>query len=253
MSDYFHHRGGTLSPDHPTYIERQADTDLFYALSGGEFCYVLNASQMGKSSLCNRIVSRLVAKGSICAFFDLKELDEIQDQREWYSMLVEELARILKVSYLLKGEQEDWLLRNNSLPPNILLKKFCTEILLSNLKQDRIVIFLDEIGTLLSKEFKNYFLTFIRTWHNARVQYPDFNRLVFCLLGIVAPSDLVTDSQYNFNIGQDIKLAGLEFHNTVESFSQGLKDKWTTVFNTNRLSYISRTHKKWYDQRRSVC
>jgi hypothetical protein len=45
----FYQTGGTLHPDAPSYVERQADRDLYEGLSRGEFCYVLHSRQMGKS------------------------------------------------------------------------------------------------------------------------------------------------------------------------------------------------------------
>jgi bacillopeptidase F (M6 metalloprotease family) len=42
--------GGSLPFNAPTYVRRQADEALFQGLLRGEFCYVFNARQMGKSS-----------------------------------------------------------------------------------------------------------------------------------------------------------------------------------------------------------
>ena len=51
--------GGTLSRDALCYVTRQADNQLYESLSKGQFCYVLTARQMGKSSLMVRAASRL--------------------------------------------------------------------------------------------------------------------------------------------------------------------------------------------------
>ena len=46
--------GGTLRRDAPSYLSRAADQNLYKFLQAGEFCYVLTARQMGKSSLMVR-------------------------------------------------------------------------------------------------------------------------------------------------------------------------------------------------------
>jgi hypothetical protein len=55
MSEYYK-VGGSLRYNHPTYITRKADRDIYDALKQKEFCYVLNSRQMGKSSLRVRTI-----------------------------------------------------------------------------------------------------------------------------------------------------------------------------------------------------
>jgi len=51
LAKKYYQVGGNLTPDNPSYIERQADKNLFNKLKLGSFCYVFNSRQMGKSSL----------------------------------------------------------------------------------------------------------------------------------------------------------------------------------------------------------
>ena len=66
--------GGSLDAQHPYYIQRQADRQLHDALLAGEFCSVLNARQMGKSSLMVQVMSRLQQEGIRCATIDMSRI-----------------------------------------------------------------------------------------------------------------------------------------------------------------------------------
>ena len=63
--------GGTLSLDAISYIKRPADEQLLQLTLTGEYCNVLTARQMGKSSLMVRTAQSLQEQGVRTAIIDL--------------------------------------------------------------------------------------------------------------------------------------------------------------------------------------
>ena len=62
----------------------------------GEYCYVLNSRQMGKSSLCVRTMARLREEGIRTAFLDLTKFGGRNlTAEQWYAALLAELGREL--------------------------------------------------------------------------------------------------------------------------------------------------------------
>ena len=120
--------GGSLASDSPSYVVRKADRELEVALDAGEFCYVLNSRQMGKSSLRVRAMSRLQARGIVCVFVDLTGMGtQNLSPEKWYAGIIYALVS----SSQLKLDWRKWWRENRDLfTPVQLLTLFIEEVLL---------------------------------------------------------------------------------------------------------------------------
>jgi uncharacterized protein (UPF0548 family) len=218
-SSYSYQVGGSLPMDAPTYVVRSADRYLHKGLRQGEFCYVLNSRQMGKSSLMVRMLQQLQQEGYSCTALDLTLLgSETVTPEQWYKGLAVQLWQGFDL--LGRVNLKTWWDDRLDISPVQRLGQFLGEVLLTEVgSQDspnsrHLVIFLDEIDSVLGLPFSvNDFFGLIRACYNQRSLNSTWNRLTFGFFGVATPSALVTDIQRTpFNIGQSIPLEGFKEH-----------------------------------------
>lgn len=206
----FKAEGGALDSESPLYVERAADDELFNHLRRGDLCYVINARQMGKSSLMIRTERRLAEEGVACAIIDLQGKDKSSSEDDWYNDLIDEVATQLQIYN--NAAYREWRQENRlavTSPANRLrsfLENTINEYITSPL-----VIFIDEIDMLRGLSFDtDNFLKLIRSFHQRQAHDKQFRRLTFCFLGLASPYQLIRDrSHVAFNIGYSIELEGL--------------------------------------------
>ncbi|MEO2004533.1 MAG: AAA-like domain-containing protein, partial [Candidatus Poribacteria bacterium] len=199
----FYVAGGTLRPDAPSYVRRQADDDLYDALSRREFCYVLTSRQMGKSSLMARVAQRLRGDGATAVLLDLTAIGQNVTVEQWYDGLLVRVGEQLD----LEDELEEFWDEHTGLPP---VQRWMTALrrVVLPASDGQVVVFVDEIDVVQSVPFSTgEFFVAIRECYTRRSEDDELERLSFCLIGVATPSDLIEDPLTTpFNVGVRIEL-----------------------------------------------
>ncbi len=184
--------GGCLRVDAPSYVERTADQELLDRLKVGEYCYVLNASQMGKSSLMLRTKKKLEQNQFACAAISLNSLSQdCSNSDDWYQALFDELV---KSFYLSEGFNSERWWKQQHTSPLMKLLAFVEKFLLVDVNHTRVVILFDEIDAIFRLNFRvDDFFAFIRCCYQRRAENSAYNYLNFALFGVAPLSTLNTN------------------------------------------------------------
>lgn len=201
--------GGVVQASGGIYIKRKADDLLLDLCLQGQFAYVLTPRQLGKSSLMANTAAALKERAVRPVIVDLSITGVSEKDIDlWYQSLLYIISKQLN----LQSDPFEWWATRRQITGTQRLSEFFEAVVLTEVS-DPVVIFVDEIDSILSLEFPtDDFFAAIRAMFNARAINPVLKRLSFVLIGVATPSDLINDPQRTpFNIGEAIHLTDFTF------------------------------------------
>ena len=211
-NSFYQIAGGTLPLDALTYVKREAD-DLLYKFAGfpqnhSRVCFVLAPRQTGKSSLMVRTARALTHAGLTCAMVNLQELGEVKSEEGLYLSLLHLICEQVELpDERLVQHLDDLWAKRQELAPALKFKSFIAKIILGKKGERKLVIFVDEIQTLVKSQLQDSFIGTIKAL--ADTQQSALQRLTFVLLGVAKPSDLSTNAGFALNLGEFIEIGRL--------------------------------------------
>ncbi|HKX27657.1 MAG TPA: AAA-like domain-containing protein, partial [Blastocatellia bacterium] len=200
--------GGPVQSGRGIYIERQADHELQELCRAGQYGYVLTRRQVGKSSLMFHAARTLKERDDMLTVTtDLSRYGTEVTADQWYLGLLAEIAATLRPEV----DVHQWWQAHAHFGHPHRFSLFLEEVLLAGVEQ-RVVIFIDEIQTILRLKFADDFFAAIRAIYNARAEVEEFRRLSFVLIGVANPNELISDPKRTpFNIGRAVELTDFTF------------------------------------------
>ena len=196
----FQTNGPIIEPSSPVYIERAEDEKILGLVKSSKYVTVLGAPQTGKTSLLYKLRQQ-ISDTSIPVMINLAATDSTDKEEDWYQYLC---SRILAQ---IKPESS----ADECASSKIEFLEFLNKTALETRPTDRIVIMLDEFGTIPHSLADGFFST-LRSVYNERGIRESFQKYVFILAGLTDSRDLVDVKRVSspFNVSEKIYMSDLD-------------------------------------------
>lgn len=194
-------RSLTIVPD-KLYVLREADRQLGRVIDEmGRPAYILVARQMGKTNLLLHMKRSREALGDVACYFDLSTRHPTL--QSFFRAIIDEAGTALSSGEVLARINKD---RKLNIEPNVEFDMHM-RLLLEKARPQRLIIFLDEIDSLIGVPYSDKVLAQIRSMYFARENHKIYEHLTYVLSGVAEPADLIKDKNISpFNIGEKIYL-----------------------------------------------
>ncbi|CAN5159693.1 hypothetical protein BH11PSE2_BH11PSE2_07560 [soil metagenome] len=194
----------TIIPER-LYIDRAADRQLNSIIEDmGRPGYVLVARQMGKTNLLINMKRRREGLGDIVGYFDLS--NRLSSDRRLFRSIIDLYLEAYSGTFFEVSKEITAQRIQTDVPANVEYDRHL-RLLLRAAPENRLIIILDEIDSLVNATYSDSFLAQVRSMYFSRTNHPEFQRLTYVLSGVAEPTDLIKDKNISpFNIGEKIYL-----------------------------------------------
>ncbi len=183
-----YHVGGDVDASRSFYIPRKADAQLLAYCLAGEYAYIFNARQTGKSSLILRTQTALRERGIASVKVTIEDIGTQAGDDPWYFSLLTAITEALPVATSLSA----WWQAHEALTPTLRWRLFFEEVLVREVEAP-VVVFLDEIDRLREVAFRGDVGGALRRLRKRRGAGAALERLTFGVAGAATPHELLGD------------------------------------------------------------
>ena len=194
--------GGAINPRKQIYIDRiDVEGAIYDSLEQGEYCNILCARQVGKTSLTYKIAMRLEQSGHRVVLIDVSSIGSPSDANVWFRDVLMQVSKQLQLDFSF----HEWWKREDGSPGTRLVSFFKDWVFESS--DLPVTVFVDEIDSTLKLDYTDDFFTAIRSIYNQRSTISQFEKVSFCLIGVATPNELIKDRRTtSYNVGRSFEL-----------------------------------------------
>lgn len=196
---------GTMRPDSPFYIEREADEQCWRQLASPypATLFAQAPMQTGKSSLMHRLLYRVKQSGEQqCAYIDFQKFTEqyLADEENFFIQLCLMIGDALG---LPEAIDQYWSGRRTHI---VKCSHYLSDYIIPRLKGP-FILAMDEVERMQGCPFRGNFFGMLRTWHNNRVDSEQFAQMTLFLSSSTDPYLLIDNpNQSPFNVATPVVL-----------------------------------------------